>query len=109
MHCRCISKSVLQPGDRIEAMLVAEMVSVHVMVMRCAENLATSDDPARQDSTARALSRLAHPDRRPDPLPQPRRTCRDGAERVGRRRRECDRGERDAACECDCAGEKATA
>lgn len=47
------------PRDAIEAMLVAQMVSVHVLAMRCAQHLATSGDPARQDSTARSLSRLA--------------------------------------------------
>jgi hypothetical protein len=40
-------------------MLVAQMVSVHVMAMRCAYHLANADDIARQDSAARALGRLA--------------------------------------------------
>jgi hypothetical protein len=47
------------PRDSIEAMLVAQMVSVHVMAMRCAYHLANADDIARQDSAARALARLA--------------------------------------------------
>ena len=51
---RCI-----KPRDSIEAMLVAQMVSVHVMTMRCAYQLANAEDIARQDSAARALGRLA--------------------------------------------------
>jgi hypothetical protein len=47
------------PRDAVEAMLVAQMVSVHVMAMRCACQLAIADDIARQDSAARALGRLA--------------------------------------------------
>lgn len=49
----------IRPRDAVEAMLVAQMVSVHVMAMRCAHHLANADDLARHDSTARALSRLA--------------------------------------------------
>ena len=49
----------LKPRDSIEAMLVAQMVSVHVMTMRCAQHLATADDIAQHDSAARALGRLA--------------------------------------------------
>lgn len=49
----------LKPRDCVEAMLVSQMVSVHVMAMRCAQQLATACDPARQDSAARALGRLA--------------------------------------------------
>jgi hypothetical protein len=49
----------LKPRDSVEAMLVAQMVSVHVMTMRCAQHLATADDIARHDSAARALGRLA--------------------------------------------------
>jgi len=48
----------IKPRDAIEAMLVAQMVSVHVMAMQCAYRLATANDFARQDSAARALSRL---------------------------------------------------
>jgi hypothetical protein len=44
----------LKPRDSIEAMLVAQMVSVHVMAMRCAQHLARAEDRA-----ARALGRLA--------------------------------------------------
>jgi hypothetical protein len=40
-------------------MLVAQMVSVHVMAMRCAHHLANADDLAQHDSAARALGRLA--------------------------------------------------
>jgi hypothetical protein len=49
----------IRPRDSVEAMLVAQMVSVHVMAMRCAQHLATADDLARHDSAARALGRLA--------------------------------------------------
>jgi hypothetical protein len=49
----------IRPRDAVEAMLVAQMVSVHVMAMRCACQLAITDDSARQDSAARALGRLA--------------------------------------------------
>ena len=49
----------IKPRDAIEAMLVAQMVSVHVMAMRCAYQLANAEDIARQDSAGRALGRLA--------------------------------------------------
>jgi hypothetical protein len=40
-------------------MLVAQMVSVHVMAMRCAYHLANAEDVAQQDSAGRAFGRLA--------------------------------------------------
>ena len=49
----------LKPRDSVEAMLVAQMVSVHVMAMRCAQHLVTAQDIAQHDSAARALGRLA--------------------------------------------------
>ncbi len=49
----------IKPRDAVEAMLVAQMVSVHVMAMRCAQHLATAGDLARRESAARALGRLA--------------------------------------------------
>ncbi|HYS88974.1 MAG TPA: hypothetical protein VEN78_28820 [Bradyrhizobium sp.] len=49
----------IKPRDAVEAMLVAQMVSVHVMAMRCAYHLANAQDIARQDSAGRALGRLA--------------------------------------------------
>ena len=49
----------IKPRDSVEAMLVAQMVSVHVMAMRCAHHLATAEDVARQESAGRALGRLA--------------------------------------------------
>ena len=49
----------IKPRDSVEAMLVAQMVCVHVMAMRCAHHLANADDIARQDSAGRALGRLA--------------------------------------------------
>jgi hypothetical protein len=49
----------IKPRDAVEAMLVAQMVSVHVMAMRCAHHLASAEDLARHDNAARALGRLA--------------------------------------------------
>jgi hypothetical protein len=49
----------IKPRDSIEAMLVAQMVSVHVMAMRCADQLASAADEVQQDSASRALGRLA--------------------------------------------------
>jgi hypothetical protein len=49
----------IKPRDAVEAMLVAQMVSVHVMAMRCAHHLAEACDLAQHDSAARALGRLA--------------------------------------------------
>jgi hypothetical protein len=49
----------IRPRDSIEAMLVAQMVCLHVMAMRCTHHLANADDIAQQDSAARALDRLA--------------------------------------------------
>ncbi|KJC45159.1 hypothetical protein UP09_15500 [Bradyrhizobium sp. LTSP885] len=49
----------IRPRDAVEAMLVAQMVSVHVMAMRCAHHLAHANDLAQHDSAARALGRLA--------------------------------------------------
>jgi hypothetical protein len=49
----------IKPRDSVEAMLVAQMVSVHVMAMRCAHHLARAEDIAQHDSAARALGRLA--------------------------------------------------
>jgi hypothetical protein len=49
----------IKPRDSVEAMLVAQMVSVHVMAMRCAHHLANADDIVRQESAGRALGRLA--------------------------------------------------
>ena len=49
----------IKPRDSVEAMLVAQMVSVHVMAMQCAHRLACANDFARQESAARALGRLA--------------------------------------------------
>ena len=49
----------IKPRDCVEAMLVAQMVSVHVMAMRCAYQLANAEDIAQQESAGRALGRLA--------------------------------------------------
>src|SRR5450755_3204140 len=48
----------IKPRDSVEAMLAAQMVSVHVMAMRCAHHLANAEDIAQHDSAARALGRL---------------------------------------------------
>ena len=49
----------IKPRDAVEAMLVAQMVSVHVLAMRCAYRVANAKDAAQQDSAARAFGRLA--------------------------------------------------
>jgi len=49
----------IKPRDAIEAMLVAQMVSVHVMAMRSAGHLAGAEDLAQLESSGRALGRLA--------------------------------------------------
>jgi hypothetical protein len=49
----------IKPRDAIEAMLVAQMVSVHVMAMRCAHHLACAENIVQQESAGRALGRLA--------------------------------------------------
>ena len=49
----------IKPRDSVEAMLVAQMVCVHAMAMRCAHHLAAAEDIAQQDSAGRALGRLA--------------------------------------------------
>jgi hypothetical protein len=49
----------IKPRDAVEAMLVAQMVSVHVMTMRSAYQFANTEDIARQESAGRALARLA--------------------------------------------------
>jgi hypothetical protein len=49
----------IKPRDSVEAMLVAQMVSVHVMAMRCAHHLASAEDITQLDSAGRALGRLA--------------------------------------------------
>jgi hypothetical protein len=48
----------IAPRDSIEAMLAAQMVSVHVTAMRCAHHLACAGDLASQDSASRALGKL---------------------------------------------------
>ena len=56
----------IKPRDAVEAMLVAQMVSVHVMAMRCAHHLASAEDLAQHDSAAAhrpARPHLSRPDR----------------------------------------------
>ena len=82
----------IKPRDSIEAMLVAQMVSVHVMAMRCAHRLASAEDAARQDSAGARIGQagpdLSGPDRGAQPLSQQWRACHHRAERVGRRWRQ---------------------
>ncbi|MDB5577305.1 MAG: hypothetical protein JWR80_2481 [Bradyrhizobium sp.] len=49
----------IRPRDAIEAMLVAQMVSVHVTAMRCAHHLACAEDLVQQESAGRTFGRLA--------------------------------------------------
>ncbi len=49
----------IAPKDSVEAMLVSQMVSVHMAAMRCACRLACTDDLAQQEGIARALTRLS--------------------------------------------------
>ena len=49
----------IAPKDSLEAMLAAQMVSIHVASMRCACRLACTDDVAQQESLTRALTRLS--------------------------------------------------
>lgn len=49
----------IAPKDSIEAMLAAQMVSVHAAAMRSACRLALTDDIPQQESITRALTRLA--------------------------------------------------
>ena len=49
----------IAPKDSIEAMLVSQMVSVHLAAMRCACRLACTDDLTQYESVTRALTRLS--------------------------------------------------
>ncbi|QPF89894.1 hypothetical protein [Bradyrhizobium commune] len=49
----------IAPKDSIEAMLVSQMVSVHMAAMRCACRLACTDDLPQQEGITRALTRLS--------------------------------------------------
>lgn len=49
----------IAPRDSLEAMLTAQMVSVHVATMRSACRLAFTEDLAQQEGVTRALARLA--------------------------------------------------
>lgn len=53
-----MAKSIA-PKDAAEAMLVAQMVSVHVLAMKYARRLAHAEELEGQDSAARAFGRLA--------------------------------------------------
>jgi len=69
-------------------MLVAQMVSVHVMAMRCAHHLASAEDIAQLDSAGRALGRLARtfpPRSRRSAAIATKASCHHRAERVDRR------------------------
>ncbi|WP_164718477.1 hypothetical protein [Bradyrhizobium sp. LVM 105] len=49
----------IAPRDSLEAMLTAQMVSVHVATMRSACRLAFTEDLAQQEGVARTMTRLA--------------------------------------------------
>jgi hypothetical protein len=49
----------IAPKSSLEAMLAAQMVSIHVATMRCACRLALTDDVPQQESLTRALTRLS--------------------------------------------------
>lgn len=49
----------IAPKDSLEAMLAAQMVSIHAASMRCACRLACTDDVPQQESLTRALTRLS--------------------------------------------------
>lgn len=49
----------IAPRDSIEAMLAAQMVSIHIAAMRSACRLAFTDGLPQQESITRALTRLA--------------------------------------------------
>ncbi|ULK96343.1 hypothetical protein [Bradyrhizobium sp. I71] len=49
----------IAPRDSLEAMLVAQMVSVHVATMRAACRLACTEDLSQQEGITRTLTRLA--------------------------------------------------
>ncbi|MCK1722285.1 hypothetical protein [Bradyrhizobium sp. 141] len=49
----------IAPRDSLEAMLTAQMISVHVATMRSACRLAFAEDIAQQEGITRALTRLA--------------------------------------------------
>lgn len=49
----------IAPKDSIEALLVSQMVSVHMAAMRCACRLACTDDLPQQEGVTRALTRLS--------------------------------------------------
>jgi hypothetical protein len=48
----------IAPRDSLEAMLTAQMVSVHLLAMRCASRLAATPDPDRHEDASRVLTRL---------------------------------------------------
>jgi hypothetical protein len=49
----------VQPKDQIEAMLAAQMVAVHMAIMRSARRLQNADNIPQQDSAERAFNKLA--------------------------------------------------
>ena len=48
----------IKPRDAVEAMLVAQMVTVHVMTMRSAHDLVNAEDVVCHENAGRALARL---------------------------------------------------
>jgi hypothetical protein len=49
----------IKPRDSVEAMLVAQMVSVHVMAMRCAYHLASAEDRAGPGNLNKTISGIS--------------------------------------------------
>ena len=87
----------IAPQESLEAMLAAQMVSIHVATMRFACRLAFADDiPQQEEPHARtdpAGAHLRSPDGGPQPPPQQRRACDHGAEFVGAGWRQGHRGQ----------------
>ena len=94
----------IKPRDSVEAMLVAQMVSVHVMAMRCAYHLANAARQ-RRARTGQVGPHVSGPDGGAQPLSQQRRACHHRAERVSRGWRQGHRRQRHAACERDRLGQ----
>jgi len=101
----------IKPRDSVEAMLVAQMVSVHVMAMRCAYHLANAEDIARpRQCRARVRQAGPHvsgPDGGAQPLSQQWRACHHRAERVGSGWRQGHCRQCHPACERDLFGQRA--
>ena len=63
---------------------MTQMVSVHVMAMRCAPHQQPRPATQRRARIGPARPHVSRPDRGAEPLPEPGRACHHRAERVGR-------------------------